>query len=85
MLSDNSTPELYLVEGDAPEIEDFHLGKEIGKSLVLSTAQTAGVVGGFVLVAFAYEGGQRLYKRFFKKNNEPVLTVVPDMTKAEEA
>jgi hypothetical protein len=84
MLSDNSTTELYLVEGDAPEIEDFHLGKEIGKSLALSTAQTAGVFGGFVLVAIAYEGGTRLYKRFFKKN-EPVLTVVPDMPEAEEA
>lgn len=83
MLHNNET-ELILIEGDASEFEDFHLGKEIGKSLALSTAQTAGVVGGFVLVAFALEGGTRLYKRFFKKD-ETVLTVVPDLPKAEEA
>jgi hypothetical protein len=83
MLYDTDT-ELAIIEDGAPELEDFHLGKEIGKSLVLSTAQTAGVVGGFVLVAFAFEGGTRLYKRFFKKD-ETVLTVVPDLPKVEEA
>lgn len=84
MLYDNDT-ELALIEGDASEIEDFHLGKEIAKSLAISTAQTAGVVGGFVVVAIAYEGGMRLYRRFAKKKDEPVLTVVPDMPKAAEA
>lgn len=83
MQLDIPSTELALIEGDAPEIEDFHLGKEIAKSVAISTAQTAGIVGGFVVVAIAFEGGSRLYKRFFKKN-EPKLTVVPDLPKAAE-
>jgi hypothetical protein len=84
MQLDIPAAELDLVEGDSSQIEDFHLGKEIAKSLALSTAQTAGVVGGFVVVAIAYEAGTKIYKRFFKKD-EPVLTVVPDLPQAEEA
>lgn len=83
MQLDTPSTELVIIEGDAPEIEDFHLGKEIAKSVAISSAQTAGLVGGFVVVAIAYSGGVRLYNRFFKKN-EPKLTVVPDLPKAAE-
>ena len=67
----------------AVELEDFNLGTEIAKSLALSTAQTAGVVGGFIVVAFAFEGGKKLVKRF--KKNKPELAVVPDLPEAQEA
>jgi hypothetical protein len=65
------------------ELEDFDLGKEIGKSLVLSAAQTAGVAAGFVLVAVVYGEGTKLYNRFRKK--KPELTVVADQPEAKEA
>lgn len=64
------------------ELDDFNLGTEIAKSLAISTAQTAGVVGGFIVVAIAYEAGTKLYKRF--KRTPPDLTVVPDLPKAAE-
>lgn len=82
MQLDIPATELDLVEGDA-QIEDFHLGTEIAKSLAISTAQTAGVVGGFIVVALAYDAGTKIYKRFFRKD-EPVLTVVPDLPEAAE-
>lgn len=83
MLHDTAT-ELVLIEGDAPELEDFNLGTEIAKSLTISAAQTAGMVGGFVVVALALEAGTSLYKRFWKKSAKPELYVVTDLPKAAE-
>jgi hypothetical protein len=74
--------ELDLVEGDV-ELEDFNLGTEIAKSLTISAAQTAGMVGGFIVVAFAFEAGTKLYKRF-KKTPKPDLYVVTDLPEAAE-
>lgn len=84
MQLDIPTTELDLVEGNSLEIEDFNLGTEIAKSLTISAAQTAGMVAGFVVVAVAFEGGTKLYKRFFKKNEKPDLYVVTDLPEAAE-
>lgn len=84
MQLNNDATELVLIEEDAPEFEDFNLGTEIAKSLVLSTAQTAGVVGGFVVVAIALEAGTRLYNRFFKKEELAQVLDITTMPKATE-
>jgi hypothetical protein len=84
MQLNNDATELILIEGDAPEFEDFNLGTEIAKSLVLSTAQTAGVVGGFVVVAIALEVGTKLHKRFFKKTETDKVPDITTMPKATE-
>lgn len=83
MQLDIPATELDIVEGTAPELEDFNLGTEIAKSLTISATQTAGMVAGFVVVAFAYDAGTKLYKRFWKKN-EPKLYVVTDLPQAAE-
>lgn len=77
--------ELELIEGSEPELEDFNLGEEIAKSLVISATQTAGMVAGFVVVALALDGVPKLYKRFFKKNETPTLYVVTDLPEAAES
>ena len=71
------------IEEGAPEFEDFNLGEEIAKSLVISATQTAGLVAGFVVVAYAYDAGTKLYKRFFTKK-KPDLYVVTDVPLAAE-
>lgn len=84
MQLDIPATELDLIEGDAAELEDFNLGVEIAKSLTISAAQTAGMVGGFIVVALALDAGTKLYKRFWKKNESPELYVVTDLPKAAE-
>lgn len=65
-----------------PEPDDFNLGVEIAKSLTLSAVQTAGVVGGLVVVAFAWDAATKLRKRYGKKR--PVLYLVTDLPKTAE-
>jgi hypothetical protein len=64
------------------EIGDYNLGVEIAKSLTISAAQTAGVVGGFFVIAVAFEVGLRLRMHF--KKTTPDLYVVTDLPKAAE-
>jgi hypothetical protein len=82
MQLDIPATELDLIEGDAAELEDFNLGVEIAKSLTISATQTVGMVAGFVVVAYAWDAGTKLYKRFSKK--KPELYVVTDMPEAAE-
>ena len=70
------------VNNELDEIGDYNLGVELAKSLTLSAAQTAGIVGGFVVVAIAWDAGSRLYKRF--KKPAPELYLVTDLPKAAE-
>ena len=81
-MLNNTHTELDLIEGDV-ELEDFNLGVEIAKSLTLSAAQTAGLVAGFVAVAYAWDAGTKLHKRFFAKP-KPDLYVVTDLPQAAE-
>lgn len=74
--------DIVIDESDV-ELEDFNLGVEIAKSLTISAAQTAGMVGGFIVIAFALDAGTKLYNRF-KKTKKPELYVVTDLPKAAE-
>lgn len=69
-----------VIDDSDVELEDYNLGVEVAKSLTISAAQTGGVVAGFFVAALAYDVGFKLYRRFKKTEESPVVT---DLPKAE--
>lgn len=50
-VTETPSTDLVVIDADATEIETIGFGKELGKTLAVSTATSAGVFGGFVLIA----------------------------------
>lgn len=67
----NTDIDLVTIDEETNEFEDFNVGVEIAKSLATATAQTAGALAGFVVVAVALDAGTRLYRHFTKKDEAP--------------
>lgn len=56
---------------EAPELDEISFGKEIAKSFVVSTAQTAGIYTGLAVVVIA---GSKIWSAWEKRHpkTEPV-------------
>jgi hypothetical protein len=76
--------EIPVIDEMDEELPDFHLGKEIAKSLTLSAAETAGIVGGFIAVAYAFGAGQKLRAHFNKKKAEPKVHTITDLPEKKD-
>jgi hypothetical protein len=48
---DTTSTDLVTIDAELPQIEDISFGKEVTKTLLVSTATSAGVFGGFVVIA----------------------------------
>jgi hypothetical protein len=72
-MATNETPSTDLVVLDAdPELnEDMSFGREVAKTLAVSTATSAGVFGLFVVTALVAPKVKSWFDR--KKNNEVVI------------
>lgn len=75
----DKTAELVVIDADAVDAQDDSLGKEIAKSLVISTAASAGTVIGLVAVAFAVDKFKGIARRRAEKKAEKnVETETPE-------
>ena len=67
----STTPDLVVLDADTDLDEDQSFSKEVGKTLLVSTATSAGVFGGFVLIALLTPKVKTWFNR--KKNNAVVI------------
>jgi hypothetical protein len=82
MSNTDTTTDLVLIDGDDTEYSGDSFGKEIGKTLVISTATTAGIVAGVMLVTALVPKLKNLVSRSKKSDDSAPEAVVHDITSA---
>lgn len=83
MSTDIATADLVIVDADT-DFDTTSFGKEVGKTLVISTAATAGIVTGIILVATLAPKVKKLLSRAKDKTEAVAEDVVHDITDAPQ-
>lgn len=78
----DTTTDLVIIDGDDTEYSTDSFSKEIGKTLVISTATTAGIVAGVMLVTALVPKIKNALSNRKKKTESAPEAVVHDITSA---
>lgn len=79
---DTTSPDFVIIDAETDQNEDMSFGKEVTKTLAVSTATSAGVFGLFVVIALATPKVKSWFNR--KKNTDVIEGEVVSDTSEEK-
>lgn len=84
MSTDIATADLVVIDASDTDFDTPSFGKEVGKTLAISTAASAGIVAGIILVTKLLPKVKKLLSRAKEKTEAVAEETVHDITDATE-